>query len=79
MPTSSSSGMTFRVEPVLYDEIDILYDIYLQAHLTDPLYPYLYPRISWAEQVKFESAGPKEVFLRHPWVHYHKVVEVETR
>ncbi len=49
-----------------------------RAHQTDPLYPYLYPKLSWAEQLAFESAGPKEVFLHHPWVKYHKAVEIET-
>jgi hypothetical protein len=70
--------MVFRIEPALYEDMDILYDIYIRAHQTDPLYPYLYPKLSWAEQLAFESVGPKEVFLRHPWVKYHKAVEVET-
>ncbi|KUJ16011.1 uncharacterized protein LY89DRAFT_101110 [Mollisia scopiformis] len=70
--------MTFRIEPVKYEDIDILYDLYVHAHVTDPLQPFLYPSLSWAEQIQFESTGPKEVFLKHPWVHYHKIVDAET-
>ena len=38
----------------------------------------LYNYLSHEEKRKFEFGGPKEVFLKCPWIKCHKMVEVET-
>ncbi|KAK0108084.1 hypothetical protein ONS95_002905 [Cadophora gregata] len=70
--------MTFRTEPALYADLDTLFDIYIEASASHPLSPFLYNDLAYQEKRSFESGGPKKVFLKHPGVKYHKMVEVET-
>ncbi|KAG4428808.1 hypothetical protein IFR05_015710, partial [Cadophora sp. M221] len=70
--------MAFRIEPAQFSDLNTLFDIYLQAFASHPLDAYLYPNLTHDEKLDFESSGPKEVFLKQPWVKYHKMVEVES-
>ncbi len=68
----------FKLELAAYSDIETLIDVYFHAFANDPLYPYLYPNVSWATKVLFESSGPKRVFQTQPWVKLYKVTEVKT-
>ncbi|PVH80515.1 hypothetical protein DL98DRAFT_491332 [Cadophora sp. DSE1049] len=70
--------MTFCIEPALYAYLDNLFDIYIEASASHPLSPFLYNDLSYEVKRDFESGGPKKVFLKCPWVKYHKMIEVET-
>jgi len=70
--------MAFRIEPALYADMDTWCDIYIEAAASHPLSTLLYNYLSHEEKRKFEFGGPKEVFLKCPWIKCHKMVEVET-
>ena len=70
--------MAFKLELATYEDIDTLIDVYFHAFAADPLYPYLYPNLSWEEKVKFETSGPKRVFKEQPWTKLYKLTEEKT-
>lgn len=77
-PPIQSFTMAFRIEPAVYEDIEPLINLYLDAFKDDELYPHMYPDLPREEVIRFESSGPKAVFGKYPWVKIWKVVEGET-
>jgi hypothetical protein len=69
---------SFKLEPAEFEDIDTLLDVYFHAFAADPLYPFLYPNVSWEEKVRFEASGPKGVFKQQPWARLYKVTDEKT-
>jgi hypothetical protein len=68
----------FTLDRATYEDIDTLLDVYFHAFAADSLYPFLYPKVSWEDKIRFEASGPKRVFIEQPWTKLFKITEEKT-